>query len=646
VKLGKLFTRGVVKNINEEAKTFDVVFATETPVYRRGWEESYNEILSCLKDHIRSARLDEGVVPLLDNHNRYEGVSKQYGIVQSWRIDNGECKATIQFSTREEFTGIWNDIKAGIIKSISVGYNVFKYVRELVGDGQTPNYRATDWEPLEISLAPVPADYKSSIRSEQENDLHEVEVINPLSQNRNSNMFEDNKENGTQTAPVTTDNRAQGTITAPVTVDAEKIRKEAIEAERKRTTDIQDAVRSVGLEDEFARTLINGGNTIEEARTAIINKLAETQNTPGVRATGSAIVTGQDEADQVREAMSLAIQHRAEPGSVQLTERAQDFKGMKLVDMARHCLERSGEKNTFRYSTNEMVKRAISTTDYPELLTSTVSRQLRRFFSSTTSNWQFLGQRTTVSDFRAKTGLQVDGKVTFEKITEGGEYKATKILQDRKASISVDTYGRLVKITRQAIINDDLDVFSRIPKMFATGAAELQSEMFWSMITGNAKTPDGKTIFHADHNNIMQAGAISEATLNAAIIAMLKQKSPAGQRQRLRPKYLIVPVELELTAKKIMTAITANKTGDVNVFNGAFEIVSEILLSENSASRWYMAADPSSVEGLLYAYLDGEEGLYTESRTNFDDDTVETKARMEFGVAAWEHLGWLTNPGQ
>ena len=376
--------------------------------------------------------------------------------------------------------------------------------------------------------------------------------------------------------------------------------------------------------------------------------MAATQTTPTVRQqsnAGTGIITI-DEHDKLRSALELVILNRAEPGSVKLEDKANEMRGMKLFDMARHFIQLKGD-NPFALNQNQTVARAIATTDFPDLLTSTLGRQLRKYFEAYNSgSWKKIANRTSVSDFRAKTGVQVDGSVTFEKIAEGGEYKATKFMQNSKATISVDTFGRMIKITRQAIINDDLDVFSKIPKYIAQGANNMQAKAVWDLILDNAKTPDGKAIFHTDHGNLAGAGAaISETTLNAAIVAMMKQQSPSLEELMLQPKYLIVPVELQTAAQKILTGIIASTTGDVNVFAKAFELISEIRASRKSATAWYMAADPSQVEGLEYAYLDGEDGVYTESQTNFKDDSIDTKARIEFGVAAWEYRGWYKNPG-
>src|SRR6185503_4990208 len=146
--INKQYSRALIdsKTINKELKQFEIVFATETPVYRRGWEENFFEILACSPEYMRLERLQGGVVPLLDNHDKYSGVTKQYGAIISYTITNSEARAIVQFSTRTELQGIWDDIQAGIIKGISAGYVPWIYQREIVAEREEPTYRAIDWE--------------------------------------------------------------------------------------------------------------------------------------------------------------------------------------------------------------------------------------------------------------------------------------------------------------------------------------------------------------------------------------------------------------------------------------------------------------------------------------------------------------------
>lgn len=641
------FTRALVDAASvvdtDNEKSFEVVFATETPVFRRGWEENFNEVLSVVREHMRTARLDENAVPLLDNHSAYS-VTNQMGRVDSYTVSGNVARAKIVFSTQEKFAGIWQDIKAGIIRSISVGYNVYKYLREVVSDNTVPNYRAIDWEVLEISLAPVPADYKSAIR-ENDNTAHEVEIefTNPVKNNR-SNMKTENTDVVNNTTETQTQERSTTVVTTPVTVDANKVAQDAAQAERTRANDIRTAVRAVKLDEAFADDLVTRGISIDEARTAIINKIAESDKTPNVRAASTNITTVVDEKDKQREAISGALMNRANPGSVKLEGLAQDYRFSSMLDIARQRLLEFGDKDANRYSPNEVIKRAISTTDYPTLLNSTIERAIRRTYDAITPEWQNIARRTTAKDFREKTGIAVDGKVTFEEIAEGGEYKNSLLLTDDSAKIKLKTYGRKITVTRQAIINDDLSVFEKLPSLIALGAANFQAATVWALLTGNAKTPDGVTMFHATHGNLAGAGAaLSEATLNAARIAMYKQKSPAGEQISVLPKILLVPIELEMAAEKLMTAVLANATGDVNTFAKKYQIMTSPFLT--NANAWYLAADPKAVEGLVYAFLEGEEGLFIDKEVSFDNDAIVTKARLDFAAAVWGAQGWYKNPG-
>jgi hypothetical protein len=179
---------------NEEKRTVDVVFATERPVRSYDWEVGeFMEVLSMDPAHMRRERMDQGL-PVLNNHRRYEGVNGVLGIAENVRLENGQATATIRFSERDEVQGVIQDVRSGILKGISVGYAVHAY--ELVSrkEGQLPTYRAIDWEPMEVSFAPIQADVASAVRSASTPETHTVEVTEPdaatvpSTENQNRNM--------------------------------------------------------------------------------------------------------------------------------------------------------------------------------------------------------------------------------------------------------------------------------------------------------------------------------------------------------------------------------------------------------------------------------------------------------------------------
>jgi hypothetical protein len=65
----------------------------------------------------------------------------------------------------------------------------------------------------------------------------------------------------------------------------------------------------------------------------------------------------------------------------------------------------------------------------------------------------------------------------------------------------------------------------------------------------------------------------------------------------------------------------------------------------SGAKPWFVAADPAQGDGLVYAYLEGNEGVYTETRMGFEVDGFEIKARLDLGAAMIDHRTWAKNNG-
>lgn len=616
---------------NEKDRTVEVVFATEAEVVRYGWDGKYIEVLDCNATSVRLERLNNGA-PVLDNHSAYS-LKNQIGVVVRAWVAGNECRALLRFSDRDDIAGIISDIKNGIIRNVSVGYRVYIYEQNEQAKDEVPTYRALDWEPMEISMVPIPADYNAGVRNDDSR-FSEVEII--IKKRPNTTMPEANERGAEQQpAPLTT--------AAPAAVpDNEAVRGEGVKAERQRVVDIRMAVRAAKLDENFADDLISRGVSIDEARRLIIDKLADTQTPVETRGSHGPRVTGEDENVQTRSAMEEALAYRADPSNFKLeSDKAKEYRGHSLTDFCRSVLEAQGVRTT-GMTKDELASRALTTSDFPALMANVVNKFLRRAYTAAPQTWKKLANQMSASDFKQITGVQFGGSLKLEKVNEHGEFKYGK-LSDSKENFKLETYGKIISITRQAIINDDLNGFTRLSQLFGAAAANLESDIMWGLILSNPKMGDGKTLFHNDHKNLAGAGAaISETSLSVARIAMMRQKGLEDEALNVFAKYFIVPIELLTDAQKIMSAITANKTGDVNVFNGAYEIITEARITDPKA--WYLAADPSQIDMLSYAYLNGQ-GLYTETRNGWEVDGVEVKARLDFGGVCWDHRGFYKNPG-
>jgi hypothetical protein len=392
--------------------------------------------------------------------------------------------------------------------------------------------------------------------------------------------------------------------------------------------------------------LIDQDMSIEQARTEVLAEMQRSrQATPP--APHVTVVATHDAPDQIITRMGEALYAtRANPRH-QLSEAARPYVNMTTLDMARECLRVRG----FHYngfSPADTIKRALQTTsDFSQVFADTANRTLRASYQSVPSVLKQLAREATARDFRAKTKVQMSDAPTLLKVNEAGEYKYGA-LAEASESYKIDTFGRIIALSRKAIINDDLGAFNDLSSKFGQAAADFEAQFLLNLLesnTGNGPTMgDGKALFHADHGNKAESGAaLSEATLSAARLAMRKQKGLSGKPINITPKFLVVPPELETTAEKLLSAIQASKTDDVNPFGGKLSLLVDARLSDDG--RWYAAADPATIEGLEYSYLQGEEGPQTETRAGFEVDGVEIKVRLDFGAAFLDWRGWYMNGG-
>lgn len=430
--------------------------------------------------------------------------------------------------------------------------------------------------------------------------------------------------------------------------DIEQIRKEATTAERTRLNSILTSVRAAGLPDTYGIELYQSDKTVEDCRQEIIIKAADKQTQPPNSAHDARV--GTEAIDKKRAAVEGIILHRVAPSNFKLEEDARAFRGMSLVEIAKDLLTERGV-NVRGMDKMEVAKvvfgqRMHSTGDFPLLFEHVIDKMLRADYGFAPEFWHLIARQTTVNDFREKALYQVETDNGMTEIAEGGEIKYTT-LKEGKQSIRVKSYAEGIQFTRQAFVNDDLGAFSIIPQRFVKDWSEKRGDLVWGLITDNVKMGDGKNLYSADHNNIITgaASALSEAGLTAAMVKAKKQTGLNGKRRiRVEPKFLIVPAELEVQALKLVTAITASTTKDVNVFTNKFNVIVEPRLT--NPDEWYLLADPMAVDGLLYAYLDGNEALRVNTEDDFNTDSIKYGVRGEFGAAAIDYRGTVKANGK
>jgi len=641
-------------SVDIDARTVELTWTTGAKGRRWSWDVgSYMEELDVSEGAVRLDRLNNGA-PLLDTHNQYQ-LSAVLAVVERAWLDGGEGHALVRFSKREDADVVFKDVVDGILRNISVGYAVHRYEVVEEEDDKLPTYRAVDWEPLELSLVPIGFDDGAKVRSAKTPAEYEGQRFHTIFEVRSA------VEPIVEPAAVPIIQEEVAMTEEEKRAADEKLRRESAEEERKRSLTIRTMARKVGLDDEtVVEDLIARGVSVSDASAALIDAVAERQNKDQPQTRNSQPTTvngGQDLAilNAKRSAMQNALLHRCD-ATVKLEDAGREFRGMRLVDMAREFVEMAGG-NARGMTPQELARAALgcdrqavraagmhSTSDFPLLLGSTVNRTLRDAYTNAPQTWRPLGRPTTVPDFRAVTRAALGDIAALEQVKEHGEYKYGTLSEDG-APIKVAKFGKIIAITWETIVNDDLGALTRIPAALGNAAAATESNVVWALLLGNPTFTDGVPFYDAGHANLAASGgAINTTTLAAARAAIRKQKSKAGEFLNLAPEYLVVGPDKELEAYQFTSSnYVPAKNADINdVRNASLTVIVDARITGN---QWYLFAAPGSIDTFEYAYLEGEQGVFTETREGFEVDGMEIKARLVFGAAWIDYRGAYKNPG-
>lgn len=664
----------VPSTFNEADNTIDVVWTTGARVRRYDWwtETAYEEELAVTPEAVDMSRFEAGTVQVLDGHRTYGGVDAILGIAIRGSIENGEGKATLKLSTRPEVAGIVADIRAGIIRSISFGYSISKYeITRAIDrtDGvNMPLYRAVAWQPNEISFVTVPADPDASTRSQPANGVPcEFFTRAPAHSSptqQENNMPTQGTQPGASTAAPSTPARSAAPAPAPApnggvateTPPAgDEAATRAAQEAAARAAEITEMCTRHGV-GQLAAGLIRSGNSVDQARAAVLDELARDDAAAGGhRNVRIQVVTDEH---QVRMAgIEEAMMHRIHAGT-KLTDNGRQYRGMSLLEIGRDFLEARGVNtrgmDRMTLATNVLQYRSgmHSTSDFASIFANVANKRMRSAYEENRGTYtQWARRAPNAPDFKNISVVQLSGAPDLLQTNEHGEFKYGT-MSDGGVSYALVTYGRMVSLTRQAIINDDLRAFERLVAAFGASSSRLENRLVYSQLTANPAMGDTVALFHATHGNLATGAgsALQLSALKAGRTAMRLQKGLAKEELNLSPNFLIVPAALEQDAYQLTSSnYVPAKQADVNEFrNGgrtALEPIVEPILDAASATAWYLASNNSMIDTVEYCYLDGAEGPVIESWDGREVDGVTWKCRLDFATKAVDHRGLYMGAG-
>lgn len=573
-------------------------------------------------DHKRSSASCWGAITSMDLGRTDDGSTALIGTVQ---VDGPEDAMAIAIPR----------LRNGSAR-FSVDARIYGWQR---ASATQPLDRATDWEPVAVSLVIAGQDPASVMRSVESTEQPSTE---PPMTTATELAGGDPAATATLEAaaviePTPPPVVAQAPQPGPDDVARElHIRRAAGAADLSETT-VQDLIRATAGKDL-------PGVMVEVVRAARLNTEAASPVAAGHPAR---VDVTRDAGDTLLRGITAGLQARIRPGLLkgEAAELGREYRSYTLLELTREYLESRGT-NTRGMSKTELVARGFhSTSDFPLLFSNLAGKTLDAAYQEEPQTWAPLARQRNLPDFKNASDLVVAGDLTPELLGEGGEYKAGT-LKEAQHTWKLATYARKIKVTRQAIINDDLSALETVPDMLGRGFRRLESNIVWALITGNTVTSaDGLSLFNAAHNN-SSAQSINTAGFNAAKKAMRKQADIAGNTINLIPGYMMVPTDLEATALQFldpngfMATARTGENGPVTVQSAGVSLIVEPRL-DVSATTWYLAASTGSVEGIVYGYLAGEEGPTVTTNETRDPDGLELLARFDFGAAVKDYRGFF-----
>lgn len=318
-----------------------------------------------------------------------------------------------------------------------------------------------------------------------------------------------------------------------------------------------------------------------------------------------------------------------------------------------------------------LLEEADSKADFATFLFGPVRQSMWNGYSRAQAQYQRYTRQESAPDFRQRRLRGLNGLLGIGYVGDHGSYPALGRSERPPATLSVDTYGGVYSITRQAIINDDSnELLNRNPADmgYAAGVFILQTVIATIQSPGNA--PDGNPFFGSGRGNYTTE-MLSEDALADAIAFMEDQLDDDGRHIVITPRLLVVKnARYQMIAQRILNStqtggqqqIASAPAAGSNVFDkGTINPLAGVLPADGvirepwftDANNWYLFADPQDVPCFAVGFLNGQSepqvmlkdpmvrmalGAGTDPYS-YELDAVDFKVRTDFGVGVIDPRG-------
>lgn len=373
--------------------------------------------------------------------------------------------------------------------------------------------------------------------------------------------------------------------------------------------------------------------TAEQAKDKLLARL-------GANTTPSAAVTPYaDNGNIVGDSVKQSLLARAGIDKDKADAKDNAYNAMTLRELARASLVDRGVSVSGQNAMS-IVGLAFthSSSDFGQILIDVAHKSLLKGWETAAENFDQFTSHGTLTDFRPAKRVGLGDFGHLPQVGEGEEYTYGTI-GDEGASVALATYGQLFSITRQAILNDDIHLLTKIPEKMGKAARATIAKLVFALLTGSAKAQDGKALFDASHKNTITNAVLDLANIDKGIQMMNGFVNARGEPLAIEPEFMLLPTSmytrgLQLIKSASVEGADAN-SGIINPLRDIVTPVKSARLQAADEKSWYLI----NKEAIEVSYLDGIDTPYMEQQQGFTVDGVSTKVRIDAGVNVIDYRG-------
>lgn len=610
--------------INEETRTVELTWSTGFKGLRSGWDGSYYEELSMDPKHVDMSRLQTGA-PLLASHDS-QNLNSVIGVVERAWLEGSEGKALVRFSADPEADKIYQKVKEKILRNVSVGYQVRKYEDVTAKGDVTPTYRATNWQPHEISIVPIGFDPSAQVRSNENQNEVEIETITEVE---------------TIAPQITIEPLADLTHKERTMTEVEKLaletaaKKQAAQEEKQRQSEIRLAVRSAKLDNTFADELCEQDISADQARKLVLEKMATAQ--PQTVVSTVRIDVDNSNHDARRKNLEESLLNRMDSRNFQVTEGSKELFGKGVLRQIESVIPRYTMETDSQYA-----KRAMSSSDLPLALANVAEKGLQKQYDLQPRTFEQWSRKDTLRNYKEFSQVKSGDFASLIERPEGTEVKLGAF-GERNETVKLSDFAISHAFTSQMLVNDDLSVLSRMASGGGIAASRLENRLAYLALTTNKIMKDGLALYVAGHGNLGTAAAINQSSVAEAYKLMRKQSSTDGlDKLNLAPSIFVCGPDKEAEARQFFASVNAQQTSNVNIYSGSMKVIVD---AEISGNQYYFMCDPNVIDTIVCYRLEGQEQPSVQTMIDFNTSSMKLKVEHAFAAAPMDWRGIVRNAG-